>query len=122
MLLTTGQARLDLADDQVVRLRDACDTRLSVVAGNVWVTIEGDRQDIVLAPGDAYVVDTSDVVTVSALRGAAALEVHEPAGVVACTARHDRAHPVPAEVRRAAKPGRLRELLMGVSISSVALA
>ena len=122
MLLTTGQARLELADDQVARLRDACDTRLEVVDGFVWLTIEGDRQDVVLAPGDSYVVDTADIVTVSALRGAAAVEVHDHAGVMLCSARRDRAHPSTAEVRRAAKPGRLRELLMGVSISSVALA
>jgi hypothetical protein len=122
MLLTTGQARLDLADDQVARLRDACDTRLEVVDGFVWLTIEGDREDVVLAPGDSYVVDTADVVTVSALRGAAAVEVHDHAGVMQCSSRRDRVHPSTAEVRRAAKPGRLRELLMGVSLSSVALA
>jgi|KBSMisStaDraftv2_1062788.scaffolds.fasta_scaffold649433_2 hypothetical protein len=122
MLLTTGQARLELADDEVARLRDACDSRLEVVDGFVWLTVEGDREDVVLAPGDSYVVDTSDQVIVSALRGAAAIEVHDHANVIACAARRDRAHPSAAEVRRAAKPGRLRELLMGVSISSVALA
>ena len=122
MLLTTGQARLELADDEVARLRDACDSRLDVVDGFVWLTVEGDRQDIVLAPGDSYVVDTSDVVTVSALRGAAAIEVHDHAGVIACTARRDRAHPSAAELRRAARPSRLRELMMGVSISPVAVA
>ena len=122
MLLTTGQARLELADDEVARLRDACDSRLDVVDGFVWLTVEGDRQDVVLAPGDSYVVDTTDVVTVSALRGAAAIEVHDHAGVMACAARSDRAHPSAAELRRAARPSRLRELLMGVSISPVALA
>jgi hypothetical protein len=122
MLLTTGQARLHLADDEVARLRDACDSRLDVVDGFVWLTIDGDREDVVLAPGDSYVVDTGDVVTVSALRGAAAIELHERAGVMNCAARRDRTHPSTADVRRAAKPGRLREWLMGVSISSVALA
>jgi len=122
MLLTTGQARLELADDEVARLRDACDSRLDVVDGFVWLTVEGDRQDVVLAPGDSYVVDTTDVVTVSALRGAAAIEVHDHAGVMACAARRDPAHPSAAELRRAARPSRWRELLMGVSISPVAVA
>jgi hypothetical protein len=122
MLLTTGQARLELADDEVARLRDACDSRLDVVDGFVWLTVEGDRQDVVLAPGDSYIVDSGDPVTVSALRGAAAIEVHDHAGVMACAARRDRAHPSVAELRRAARPSRVREWLMGVSISPVALA
>jgi len=122
MLLATGHARLDLADDEVVRLNDACDSRIRVVEGFVWITIEGDRQDVVLGAGDSYVVDTSDTVTVSALRGAAAVSVHEGSGVVHCGRSSDRAHPSAAEMRRAALPSRLRGLLTRVSLSSVALA
>jgi hypothetical protein len=121
MLLTTGQARLALEDDEVARLRDACDSRLDVVDGFVWLTVEGDRQDVVLGPGDSYVVDTGDLVTVSALRGAAAVEVHEHANAIRCTAGRD-GRPSAAELRRASRPSRLREMLMRVSISPVALA
>jgi hypothetical protein len=48
--------------------------------------------------------------------------VHDHAGVMACATRRDPAHPSAAELRRAARPSRLRELLMGVSISPVAVA
>jgi hypothetical protein len=118
MLLTTGQARLALADDEVARLRDACDSRVDVVQGNVWLTVEGDRADVVLGPGDSYVIDTGDLVTLSALRGDAAIELHEHAARTACTGARAQA----AARRRASRPSRLRELLMGVSLSPVALA
>jgi len=70
MLLTAQRAELNLADDEVARLTDACDSRLEVTQGFVWVTVEGDRNDVVLGPGESFLIDSRDVVTVSAIRGA----------------------------------------------------
>jgi hypothetical protein len=122
MQLTSERARLDLADDEVARLRDACDARLDVVQGFVWLTIDGDRQDVILGPGDSYVVDTADTVFLSALRGRAAVTVRARGAAAACTQARADGRPTAAEMRRAARPGRLRELLTSVSISSVAIA
>jgi len=47
MLLTAQRAQLNLADDEVARLHDACDSRLEVTEGFVWVTVEGERNDVV---------------------------------------------------------------------------
>ena len=111
MLLTTHRAQLNLADDEVARLRDACDSRLEVTDGFVWLTVEGERGDIVLGAGDTYVVDSSDVVTVSALRGAASVRVRANVGAGRCrrTAVADR-------------PSRLQQVMARFSLSSVALA
>ena len=114
MLLTADRARLNLADDEVARLTDACDSRLEVTSGFVWLTVDGGGGDIVLKPGESYVVGTSERVTVSALRGAAALEVRAHAGTRACA--RDAASRAP---RRA---GRLEQLFAGVTLSSAALA
>ena len=114
MLLTTPRAQLNLADDEVARLQDACDSRLEVTAGFVWVTIDGDRGDMVLAAGDSYLVDSSDVVTVSALRGAAAVRVRANVGAKRCSTAH--------AARLANRPSRLQQLLARVSLSSVAVA
>jgi hypothetical protein len=84
MLLTAERARLNLADDEVARLVDACDSRLEVSNGFVWVTVDGDQGDVVLGPGESYVIDTRAPVTVSALRGAAALDVRAHAGTRQC--------------------------------------
>jgi hypothetical protein len=113
MLLTTQHAQLSLADDEVARLRDACDSRLEVTSGFVWVTVDGDRGDIVLGAGDSYVVDSADVVTVSALRGAAAVKVRANVGAGRCRASAG----APARGL-----GRLQQMLTGVSLSSEALA
>src|ERR1700712_214237 len=84
MLLTAQRAQLNLADDEVIRLDDACDSRLEVTQGFVWVTIDGDRNDVVLAAGESMLIDTRDAVTVSAIRGAAALRVRANVGANTC--------------------------------------
>lgn len=114
MLLTAQRAQLNLADDEVARLRDACDSRLEVTQGFVWVTVDGDRNDVVLGAGESYLIDSRDVVTVSAIRGAASLRVRANVGANQCRSA--------AVERTLARPSRLRQLLAGVSLSSVAVA
>ena len=113
MLLTAQRAQFNLADDEVVRLRDAGDSRLEVTPGVVWVTVDGARHGVVLGAGESFVIDSRDVVTVSALRGAAALNVRADVG----------AGPYrPAAAVRAAAPSRFQQMLAGISLSSVAVA
>jgi hypothetical protein len=113
MLLTAQRAELNLADDEVARLTDACDSRLEVTQGFVWVTVDGDRNDVVLAAGESFLIDSRDIVTVSAIRGAAALKVRANVGSQRCRA--------PAE-RVGARPNRVQQVLASISLSSVAVA
>jgi hypothetical protein len=113
MLLNAQRAQLNLADDEVARLRDACDTRLEVTQGFVWVTVEGDRNDVVLGAGESFLIDSRDVVTVSAIRGAAALRVRANAGTRQCR---------PVATTRATGTSRFQQMLAGISLSSVAVA
>jgi hypothetical protein len=112
MILSTPHARLYLADDEVARLSDACESRIEVTQGFVWITIDGDRGDIVLGAGESLVVGAADVATLSALRGPAAVNVHGRAG-----ARARSAAPRPPH-----QPSRLRQLMAGISISPVSYA
>ncbi|HEX7636966.1 MAG TPA: DUF2917 domain-containing protein [Burkholderiaceae bacterium] len=112
MLLTTPQAHLDLADDEVARLHDACDSRLEVLAGHVWLTVDGEQSDLVLGAGESYLVDSSALVTVSAIRGAARLRVRADVGGQRC-------RPVATTTNR---PSRLQRLMAGISLGPVALA
>ena len=114
MLLNAQRAQLDLADDEVARLNDAFDSRLEVTRGFVWVTIDGDRNDVVLAAGESLLIDSRDVVTVSAIRGAASLAVHANAAAA-------QRRPA-AAARTLVRPSRFQQLLAGVSLSSVAVA
>ena len=113
MLLTAQRAELNLADDEVARLTDACDSRLEVTQGFVWVTVDGDRNDVVLGAGESLLIDSRDVVTVSAIRGAAALKVRANVGANECRQ---------TAVIRGAAPSRLQQMLAGISLSSVAVA
>ena len=114
MLLDAQRAQLNLADDEVARLNDACDSRLEVTQGHVWVTIDGDRNDVVLAAGESLLIDTRDVVTVSAIRGAASLRVRANVGANICREANS--------ARTLARPSRFQQLLAGISLSSVAVA
>ena len=114
MLLTAQRAQLNLADDEVARLHDACDSRLEVTQGFVWVTVEGDLNDVVLGAGDSYLIDSRDVVTVSAIRGAASLRVRADVGANQCRSA--------AATRSLVRPSRFQQLLAGISLSSVAVA
>lgn len=41
--------------------------RIECLSGSLWVTQDGDRRDIVLAPGQSFVFDRSEGVLVNAL-------------------------------------------------------
>src|SRR5437773_1940921 len=68
MRIDTHHARLPLRIGEAAHLRDARDTRLTSLRGIAWVTIDGDRRDIVLEPGDSFVVDSDARVVVYPLR------------------------------------------------------
>ena len=114
MLLTTQRAQLNLADDEVARLDDAFGSRLEVACGFVWITVDGDRGDIVLGAGESYVVGPAPVI-VSAIRGAAAVRVHAPGGA-------SQGRRVDAATAVASGPSRLQQVLARFSLSSVAFA
>ena len=114
MQFDAPRAQLHLADDELMRLRGACGSRLEATSGHVWVTLDGEFKDIVLSAGDSLLIDSRGVVTVSAIRGAASLRVHARSGA--------RPGGPAAGACRPARPDRLRRWLAGVSLSSVALA
>jgi hypothetical protein len=113
MLLTTPRAQVNLADDEVVRLHDAVDSRLEVTSGFVWVTIEGESNDVVLGVGQFYVVDSTAAITLSALRGPATVKVKANVG-----ATRGRVH----AARLASLSDRVHLALTRFSLSSVAVA
>jgi len=118
MLLATGQARLDLANDEVAHLENARGSRLAAIDGHAWITLEGEHVDRVLAPGESWIVDTDGTVTVSAIRGAASLGVSVPAVAQDANALLLR----PARRGTGSLAGRWRGWLTSVSISPIVVA
>jgi hypothetical protein len=56
-----------LSDDRLLALCVRHGDLLRSDAGTVWATIDGDRQDILLAPGDVHVVTADTIMRVSGL-------------------------------------------------------
>ena len=63
-------AAIDLDTRETVTLNDARGTTLRVAQGTLWITQEGDPQDVVLRTGDTWVVER-DGMTVLEAQGAA---------------------------------------------------
>ncbi len=70
MRLDISAPVLALEAGQVLALDDAAGTRIVARAGTVWVTEEGDREDHIVAAGQARVVAHGGRTLVSALRSA----------------------------------------------------
>ena len=81
----------DLAAGEIVQLDGARGTTLRVTRGMVWLTLEDDLRDVVLAAGDSFTID----------RGGLTLIEAQGTTVVCVLARHV------AEVRGRARPPRL---------------
>ncbi|HEY6133167.1 MAG TPA: DUF2917 domain-containing protein [Rubrivivax sp.] len=75
MLIDTPQARLPLAAGHVAHLQHAQCSRVTVLHGLAWLTIDNDLRDIVLAEGESFVIDSDAKVLVYPLRHAQALEL-----------------------------------------------
>lgn len=78
MRFDANQARVQLPADQLLRLTDAQGTRLCGIEGTSWITIDNDPRDLVLEPGEEWVVDARQPVLVTALKGGATIGVCAP--------------------------------------------
>ncbi|MBU2407182.1 MAG: DUF2917 domain-containing protein [Gammaproteobacteria bacterium] len=61
-------ATLDLPRQGIVALPDAHDIDIECRAGALWITVDHDLRDVVLAPGDHFRSPTHRRVTISALQ------------------------------------------------------
>jgi len=81
MWINTPSARLAIAARRGLRLKDARGAKLRAVQGTLWVTIDNDLRDIVLDPGESFVVDSSSPLVVMPLGDCATVDVKSAASV-----------------------------------------
>ena len=85
-MLCAGYTKVwDLSAGELVRLDGARGTTLRVTRGKLWITLENDTRDIVLAAGDSYTIDRGGLTLIEAQDAAAVCvmahyveEVHHP--------------------------------------------
>jgi len=75
MWINTPNARLGVEERRGLRLNAARGTLLRAVRGTLWVTIDNDPRDIVLDPGESFIVDSDQPLFVMALGERATLDV-----------------------------------------------
>jgi len=75
MWINTPNARLAVGGRRGLRLNAARGTLLRGVKGTLWVTIDNDPRDVVLDPGESFVVDSDEPLFVMALGDKATLDV-----------------------------------------------
>jgi len=98
--------RFVLATDQFLKLEGAVGVRISSRRGSVWITQDGDIRDVVLKPGDAFVIEREGPSIVQALEPAE-LAIVEPKQPSRAAHWADRAKSLTTAVRLAlgARPG-----------------
>lgn len=80
MATITQLTRFDLARSELLTLSDIQDHVLSCGRGELWITIDGDRRDIILTPGETWRIESRVPVVISALRASTMSLLHPPAG------------------------------------------
>jgi hypothetical protein len=84
MLIDTRIARLPLRVGKLARLANACNTRLTCLRGQAWITVDGEARDIVLEAGEQFTIDSNRHVIVHPLRAGAPLELEIDASAPRC--------------------------------------
>jgi Protein of unknown function (DUF2917) len=75
MWINTPSARLAVSNRRALRLNAARGASLRAVQGTLWITMDNDPRDIVLDPGEAFVVDSDRPLVVLALGDCATLDL-----------------------------------------------
>ena len=68
MATITQETRFDLFRDELISLSDAENHVVSCNNGQLWITQDGETEDIILGPGQTYRIDSPAAVSISALQ------------------------------------------------------
>lgn len=68
MATLVQDTRFELAGRELVVLSEARDHELLCHDGELWITFDGDRRDLILGPGQSHRIDSRAPVVVSALK------------------------------------------------------
>jgi len=60
-------AAIDLRKGAIHRLAEARGRRIEALSGTLWITIDHDRRDILVNPGEGFSIDRPDATLISAL-------------------------------------------------------
>lgn len=74
-MIHASDVRMQLHKGDHLTLNGARGARLTCVNGTAWITVDRDAQDVVMLPGDSFVVSSERSVLVGPLFGAVTLDL-----------------------------------------------
>jgi hypothetical protein len=92
--------RIELALRELVIIDDARDQLILCESGELWITQDGDRRDIILLAGKSWRIDTAGPLVVSALQPTVATLTHAQPGRTASVPRRQGAESLFALIHR----------------------
>lgn len=88
MATITQETRFDLAQHEAVSITRARGQRLNCDAGELWITVDGEAGDRILAAGETWTISSNAAVVISALKASTLQVRHTQAiGSLADSAR-----------------------------------
>ena len=75
MKVPVGVSAIGVGADKCLRFDSMKDVQLRARSGTLWITVDGDLRDFVLERGQQITIDRDATVLVSAMHGAAVIEV-----------------------------------------------
>jgi hypothetical protein len=82
MKIDTRRVHLPLGPQGHAQLRQARDVRLTGIEGVTWITVDGEAADVVIGPGESFVVPNNENVVAIAMQGHALIEIEGRTGAV----------------------------------------
>lgn len=92
--------RIELGLRDLLVIDDARDQMIHCESGELWITQEGDRRDIILPTGKSWRIDADGPLVVSALKPTVATLAHTQPGRAVSLPRRQGAESVLALIRR----------------------
>ncbi|MDP1732863.1 MAG: DUF2917 domain-containing protein [Sulfuritalea sp.] len=98
------ETRIELANREVLALGCIEGHVLACQSGELWITLDGSREDIILGPGQSWQVTGNAPIVVSALKPSL-LVTTDPRGRVPCIGSRARAESILTALLRWRHPG-----------------
>jgi hypothetical protein len=92
--------RIQIGLRELLVIDDARDQLLTCQSGELWLTQDGDRRDVILPAGQSWRIDRSGPLVLSAFKPAVATLANPQAGLAASVPRSDGAASLLALIRR----------------------
>lgn len=77
MDMSVNRAAINLEGGALLQIRNSTGSRIECLAGGVWITQEKDTRDIILQPGETFLIDREGLTLVGAF-DTATISIIEP--------------------------------------------